>query len=227
VKGRKRAIAGRLLRWAAITLLSFYGIAGVALLYLRFFRPLTTTVQIQRRVEALLAGRPYGKQYEWRPLREISRDLQHAVIAAEDARFYDHWGIDWKQVRDVAEEGIERGQVRRGASTITQQLVKNLFLTTHRSGGRKALEWMLTPAAELIVPKERILELYLNVAEWGPGVYGAQSAAEYHYRTSAARLTRDQAARLAACLPAPARRKPVYMHEYAAEIQARMRQMRW
>jgi monofunctional biosynthetic peptidoglycan transglycosylase len=215
------------LRWSALALVAFYALGATALLYLRFFRPLTTAVQVQRRVEALIAGKPYGKQYEWRSLREISKDLQHAVIAAEDARFYDHWGIDWKEVRDVAEDGVERGRVRRGASTITQQLVKNLFLTTHRNPVRKGLEVMLTPAAELILPKQRLLELYLNVIEWGPGVYGAEAAAQFHYRTTAARLSRDQASRLAACLPAPARRKPGHMNEYAAEIQTRMRQMRW
>jgi monofunctional glycosyltransferase len=188
---------------------------------------LTTTIQIQRRVESLVAGKPYGKQYEWRPLQHISQDLQHAVVAAEDARFDDHRGIDWKAVHDVAEDSMERGELGRGASTITQQLVKNLFLTTDRSGIRKALEWMLTPAAELVLPRQRVLELYLNVVEWGPGVFGAEAAAQYHYRTIAARLTRDQAARLAACLPAPTRRKPGYMHQYAAQIQTRMCQMRW
>ena len=224
---RRFRFARGLLRWTAIALVAFYAVPAAALFYLRFFRPLTTTVQIQQRVEALGAGKPYGKHYEWRPLGEISRDLQHAVVAAEDARFYQHWGIDWKAVRTVAEAGIESGSLPRGASTITQQLVKNLFLTTHRNGVRKALEWMLTPAAELVLTKQRILELYLNVVEWGPGVYGAEAAAQYHYRTSADRLTRDQAARLAACLPAPGRRKPAHMHQYAAEIQARMRQMGW
>jgi monofunctional biosynthetic peptidoglycan transglycosylase len=214
-------------RWVALALLFFYAVGVTALVYLRLFRPLTTTVQMQRRLEALLSGTPYGKHAEWRPLHAISRDLQHAVVAAEDARFYEHWGIDWDAVQDAAEESLERGRMRRGGSTITQQLVKNLFLTTHRNPLRKGFELMLTPAAELILPKQRILELYLNVIEWGPGVYGAEAAAQHHYRTSAARLTRDQAARLAACIPAPTRRKPAKMHQYAGAIQTRMRQMGW
>jgi monofunctional biosynthetic peptidoglycan transglycosylase len=226
LKRPKRTKIRRVVRWAAVALLAFYALAGVALLYLRFFRPLTTMVQVQRRLETLIGGRPYSKHQEWRPLRAISADLQHAVIAAEDARFYQHFGIDWKEVQEVAEDGLE-GNRLRGGSTLTQQLIKNLFFTTHRNPLRKAIEVMLTPAAELILGKQRILELYLNVIEWGPGVYGAEAAAGYHYRTSAARLTRDQAARLAACIPAPTRRRPAYMHGYSAVIQTRMRQMGW
>jgi monofunctional biosynthetic peptidoglycan transglycosylase len=184
-------------------------------------------VQVQRRIEALASGRSYSKHHEWRPLFGISRDLQHAVIAAEDARFYQHWGIDWEAVRDAAEESLERGRFRRGGSTLTQQLVKNLFLTTHSNPLRKLVEAALTPPADLILGKQRILELYLNEIEWGPGVYGAEAAAGYHYRTSADRLTRDQAARLAACIPAPARRRPAKMNQYSDVIETRMRQMGW
>jgi monofunctional biosynthetic peptidoglycan transglycosylase len=115
----------------------------------------------------------------------------------------------------------------RGASTITQQTVKNLFLTTHRSYVRKGLEVPLTLLAELILPKERILTLYLNAAEMGPGVFGVEAAAQYHYGTSAAGLSRDQAARLIAILPDPLDRRPQNMGATAARIQARMRQMGW
>lgn len=184
-------------------------------------------VQIERRIEAIASGQRYRKQSYWVPLARISPNLQHAVIAAEDGRFYQHHGIDWNQVQRAVDEGLERGRPGRGASTIDQQLVKNLFLTTRRSVIRKALELALLPAAELLLPKQRMLELYLNVIEWGPGIYGAEAAARYHYHTSAARLTRDQAARLAACIPAPRRRRPARMNDYSAAIETRMRQQGW
>ena len=110
------------------------------------------------------------------PLARIAPELQHAVIAAEDGRFYQHHGIDWKEVQKVVDQDLDDGRIGRGGSTITQQLVKNLFFTTSRSFLRKGIEFTLAPVAELILPKQRILELYLNVIEWGPGVYGAEAA---------------------------------------------------
>src|ERR1700722_17224794 len=143
----------------------------------------------------------YKKRYTFLPLKKISSELQHAVIAAEDGRFYQHHGIDWKAEQKVMDDSREAGTVTRGASTITQQLVKNLFFTTHRNPARKAFEYTLAPLADWILGKRRVLELYLNIVEWGPGIYGAEAAAEYHYGTSAGRLDREQSARLAACLP--------------------------
>jgi monofunctional biosynthetic peptidoglycan transglycosylase len=153
--------------------------------------------------------------------------LQHAVIAAEDGRFYQHGGIDFDELEKVVEEAQEKGEVPRGASTISMQLVKNLFATTHRNPLRKVAEGALVFPAEAILGKQRILELYLNVAEWGPGVFGAQAAARYHYRTSAAALDRDQSARLAAILPAPRTRRPARMNTYSAIIQDRMKLLGW
>ena len=115
----------------------------------------------------------------------------------------------------------------RGGSTLTQQLVKNLFFGTGRSILRKGAEFTLVPVAELVLGKRRILELYLNVVEWGPGVYGAESASRYYYRTSARNLDRQQSAQLAAILPAPLKRRPDHMNRYSALIQERMRQMGW
>ena len=120
-----------------------------------------------------------------------------------------------------------RGGRARGASTITQQLVKNLFLVTYRSWVRKGFEVPLTVLAEVILPKERILTLYLNVVEWGPGVFGIEEAARYHYDTTAARLSRTQASRLAAVLPDPIDRDPDEMSQSAARIRTRMAQMGW
>jgi monofunctional glycosyltransferase len=201
------------------------GFFSLALLLLRWIDPVITTVQIQRFIEAM--GIKYQRQYKPVDLKKISVDLQHAVIAAEDGRFYDHHGIDFTELAKVVDEDLEEGRMGRGASTITQQLIKNLFLTTHRNYIRKGLEFVLAPLAELILPKQRILELYLNVIEWGPGVYGAEAAARYHYGVSAAALNRDQAARLAAIVPSPVRRKPSRMNDYSVNIQTRMRQMGW
>ncbi len=214
------------LRWLLIVAAAFYALAALGLLLLRWVNPVTSAVQMERRVESWGQHRPYTKRAQYMPLARISPAFQHAVIAAEDARFYQHHGFDWRQVEDAVQDGLEEGKLR-GASTITQQLVKNLFLGTWRSPLRKALEIPLVPLAEGLLSKNRILELYLNVVEWGPGVYGADAAARYHYNTSAARITREQGARLAAILPAPLRRKPARMNNYAARIMTRMSQVNW
>lgn len=182
---------------------------------------------MQRRIESFVAWKPYTKRYTFAPLRRISPHLAHAAIASEDARFFAHHGIDWVELGKVFHEARRRGSVSRGASTITQQLVKNLFLTTHRSIVRKGIEFTLAPLAEFILAKDRILELYLNVVEWGPGIYGAEAAAQFYYALSAKDLTRAQAARLAACLPAPLERIPQEMDAYSSDILARMREMGW
>jgi monofunctional biosynthetic peptidoglycan transglycosylase len=217
-------------RWlagAALIVVGLHLLWGAALLALRYIDPPTTGVQIQRRVESLFARGAYKKRQTFVPLRRISPQLQHAVIAAEDGNFYKHHGIDWGQVRQVIEDSADSGEVTRGASTIAQQLVKNLFFTTHRNPVRKAFEYTLAPMAVMILGRDRVLELYLNVVEWGPGVFGAEGAAEFHYRTTAAALDREQAARLAAILPSPRRRKPERMNQYSAIIQDRMRLLGW
>jgi monofunctional glycosyltransferase len=217
----------RVLLWAVGAFFVFYAGCAASLLALRWLRPVTTGVQIERRVEAMLAGKAYRKRSQFVPLARISPALRHAVIAAEDGRFLQHGGIDWKEVEKVLDQDRESGGPVRGASTLTQQLVKNLFFTTHRSKIRKAVEMSLAPLADLILGKARTLELYLNVVEWGPGVYGAEAAAREWYGVSAADLTREQAARLAAILPSPRRRKPVRMNEYSTQILHRMAQMGW
>ncbi len=201
---------------------------AVALFALRTVNPPTTGVQIQRRVESWFRHTPYRKRQTFVPLGKISPELQHAVISAEDGRFYQHHGIDWDETEKVAEESQEKGEVLRGASTIPQQLVKNLFFTTHRNPVRKLLEYTLAPMADSILGKRRELELYLNIVEWGPnGVYGIEEGAKYHYRVPASRLDRDEAARLAAILPAPRRWHPSRMDDYSAIILARMEKAGW
>ena len=226
-KRRPRSIFRMLLFLAASLVAGLYLLCLAELVALRWMRPPTTAVQVQRRLEAWARHRPYRKQYLFVPLGNISPELQHAVIAAEDGRFYQHHGIDWKEVQKVVDKDVEEGRLGRGGSTITQQLVKNLFFTTHRSLVRKAVEFTLAPAAELILPKRRILELYLNVIEWGPAVYGAEAAAHTWYGIPASGVSREQAARLAAVIPSPLRRKPARMDWYSTEIQRRMTQMGW
>jgi monofunctional biosynthetic peptidoglycan transglycosylase len=217
----------RLVKFAFLLVAAVYLFWILALVALKYVDPPTTGVQIQRRVEAMFSGAHYQKRYVFVPLKSISPELQHAAIAAEDGRFYQHHGVDWEETQKVAEESQETGKLSRGASGITQQLVKNLFFTTHRNPVRKAIEYTLAPLADWILGKRRVLELYLNVIEWGPGIFGAQAAAQYHYHTTAARLDREQAARLAACLPAPRRRKPARMNQYSALIMDRMRLLGW
>ena len=192
----------------------------------RWIDPSTTVVHIERRFQAWIHHTPYRERYKFVPLSQISPDLQHAVIAAEDTRFYQHHGFDWHQMQIAAEEDLE-GDRTRGASTITQQLVKNLFFGTGRSFLRKGAEASLVPVAELVLGKKRILEIYLNEVEWGPGIYGAESACRYYDETAARNIGRQQSARLAAILPAPLRRRPERMNSYSAIILKRMDQMGW
>ena len=216
----------RLLRWFLIGVALLWSLAVLLLVAARWIDPPTTAVHMERRWQAWIHHRPYYERYEFVPLSQISRDFQHAVIAAEDARFYQHHGFDWHAMQIAAEDDMEGGRIR-GGSTLTQQLVKNLFFGTGRSVLRKGAEFTLVPVAELVLGKKRILELYLNVVEWGPGVYGAESSCRYYYRTSARSIDREQAAQLAAILPLPLKRRPDHMRHYSGLIEERMREMGW
>jgi len=227
IKSPRRKVALRsVLRWLALSVASLWLLAALMLVAAKWIDPPTTMVHMERRVQAWVHGKPYHERYEFVPLRQISPDLQHAVIAAEDARFYQHHGFDW-QAMEIAAEGDIDGKRMRGGSTITQQLVKNLFFGTGRSFLRKGAEFTLVPVAEFVLGKQRILELYLNEIEWGPGVYGAEAACRADYGISARNIDREEAARLAAVLPDPRRRRPARMDHYSALIQERMRQMGW
>jgi monofunctional biosynthetic peptidoglycan transglycosylase len=141
-------------------------------------------------------------------LEDISGELPLAVIASEDGRFCAHWGVDWGAVKDALREAGRSGGEVRGASTIPMQTAKNLFLWTGRSFLRKALEMPIAYLMSLIWSKRRMMEVYLNLAEWGPGVFGAEAASRYHFHKSAAALNRHEAALLAAALPSPRVRNP-------------------
>ncbi len=223
---RRTSFLRHLIRWLVIGVAVLWSLAALILLAARWIDPPTTAVHIERRLQAWIHNTPYRERYKFIPLSQISPDLQHAVIAAEDANFYHHHGFDWHQVQIAAEDDLE-GERTRGASTITQQLVKNLFFGTGRSILRKGAEATLVPVAELVLGKQRILEIYLNVVEWGPGIYGAEPACRYYDETSARNIGREQAARLAAILPAPLKRRPERMNSYSAIILRRMDQMGW
>jgi monofunctional biosynthetic peptidoglycan transglycosylase len=167
--------------------------------------PGTTALIDQRRAEAAAAGKPFRPDYRPVSIDRISPRLQRAVVASEDASFFGHAGFDWEEIRNAAAQNWKAGRTVRGASTISQQLAKNLWLGTERSYLRKAREALLTVKMERSLGKRRILTLYLDVAEWGNGVFGAEAAAQRWFGTSARDLSPAQASVLAAMLPAPRR----------------------
>ena len=165
-------------------------------------------------------------RYQWVPYSRISEHLKRAVVAAEDAKFLDHEGFDWEAIQKAIQKNEQRGKVVAGASTITQQLAKNMFLSGHRSWLRKGQEAVITWMMERTLSKRRILEIYLNVAEWGEGIFGAEAAARYHFGVPAAALGPEQAAWLAAILPSPKRyergRRTPYLEGRMVTISSRM-----
>jgi len=187
-----------------------------------------STSFMQARLEQLREkDRKTGLSHQWVAYDRISPHLKRAVIAAEDAKFVGHEGFDWEAIQKAIEKNERKGKLVAGASTISQQLAKNLFLSGERSWVRKAQEAAITWMLESALPKRRILELYLNVAEWGEGVFGAEAAARHHFGVPAAALSAQQAAWLAAILPSPRRyargRSTAYLDERVAIIFARMR----
>ena len=163
-----------------------------------------STAFMDERLERIREKKPGAKlRHQWVPYARISGNLKRAVVAAEDAKFADHEGFDWEAMQKAWEKNQKRGKVVAGGSTISQQLAKNLFLSGSRTPWRKAQEAVITVMLEAVMDKRRILEIYLNVIEWGEGVFGAEAAARHYYGTSAAALTPEQAARLAAMVPNP------------------------
>ena len=187
----------------------------------------TTTAFMEARLETLREKNPKaGIKHEWVPYAKISVNLKRALIAAEDAKFLDHDGFDWEAIQRAATRNLKRGRVVAGGSTISQQLSKNLFLSGRRTPWRKLQEAAITVMIETVMSKQRILEIYLNVIEWGNGVFGAQAAAWHYYRTGASRLSVDQSAQLAAMVPNPRYydrvRTTAALEKKAAIIRSRM-----
>ena len=170
--------------------------------------PGTTGVMRQREAEARAAGRSSRRIQSWVPISRMSRHLVHAVLSSEDQKFFGHQGVDWDAIEKSVQEDRKDRRFTRGGSTITQQLAKNLYFTTHKSLVRKLRELIVARWLEEDLSKRRILELYLNVIEWGDGVYGAEAAAERYYGKPASALDADEAAGLAAMIPNPRRINP-------------------
>jgi len=213
---------------AAIAAIVFLWLAWIAahIAWYRFQPPGETAFMAQRMDELRAKDGKATLQYRWVPYARISVQLKRAMIAAEDARFAEHGGFDWEGIRNAFEKNQKSGRVVGGGSTITQQLAKNLFLSPARSYWRKAEEAAVTVMLEAILPKQRIFEIYLNVIEWGNGVFGAEAAARRYFGVTAAQLNAEQAARLAAMAPSPRlfERRPnsAYLEGRVATIMARM-----
>jgi monofunctional biosynthetic peptidoglycan transglycosylase len=166
-------------------------------------------------------------KYKWVDYSKISNNLKRAVIASEDSKFKQHDGFDWEGIEKAYEKNLKKGKIVAGGSTISQQLAKNLFLSSKRTPWRKAEEVIITVMLEKMLTKQRILEIYLNVIEWGNGIFGAEAASRHYFKTSAGSLSKQQAAKLAAMVPNPRfydkHRSTRYLNRRTATIQARMR----
>lgn len=184
--------------------------------------PTATALIAARAADAKRRGRPFTPLWTWTPLSRISPHLQKAVIVSEDALFFQHEGFDWGGIQDATIRNIKSGKLSRGGSTITQQLAKNLYLSSEKTLWRKVQEALIARSLERRLTKKRILEIYLNVAEWGQGVYGAEAAAQHHFGKPAAKLTAEEAAMLAAMLPAPLRHDPLKVTPYLADRRAKI-----
>lgn len=200
-----RSLGRRIAKWLALAALACVLLTALPVIAMRWIDPWTSAFMLDARKDALLARDfDYRNRYEWRDLEQISPHLAVAVLAAEDQLFPFHAGFDFKSIREaVRANERNRGKRVRGASTISQQVAKNLFLWSGRSWFRKGLEAWFTVLIEVFWPKERILEVYLNIAEMGRGIYGAEAAARHYWQKPALRLTRSQSALIAATLPNP------------------------
>jgi len=183
--------------------LPYYGVYR-----LKSENPTESALMRQRLREAEDDGKPLKITQRWIPLSRIPRHVINAIIVAEDGTFYEHGGIDWFEVQESFEKNLEEGRPARGASTITQQLAKNLFLSTSKDPVRKLKEVAITLMMERMLTKQRVLEIYLNIIEWGRGVFGIEAAARAYFGKSASALTIDEASRLAAVIPSPLRHQP-------------------
>jgi monofunctional biosynthetic peptidoglycan transglycosylase len=184
--------------------------------------PPFTSLMLVRKAGAAITGRRLVTKYEWMPLEQMPRDFLTSVLIAEDQRFFRHSGFDWNEVRAARAQAQRSGKAPRGASTITMQCARSLFLWQGRSWIRKGAEIYYTFWMELFLPKKRILELYANSVELGPGIFGLKAGARAHFETTPARLSREQCVRLAALLPAPLVWSP---HESSPKYDRRVRRL--
>ncbi|HEX7572698.1 MAG TPA: monofunctional biosynthetic peptidoglycan transglycosylase [Bacteroidota bacterium] len=205
---RKHKVSTALLLFLVFLLAELASIPWFAVARMKTENPAGTALMRQREAEAEAAGKPFRVTQKWISLSHIPKQVVDAVVVAEDGTFFTHGGVDWFEVRESLEKDIQEGRAARGASTITQQLAKNLFLSTSKDPVRKVKELVITFLMEQELDKDRILEIYLNIVEWGPGVFGVEAASETYFGVHAENLTLDQAARLAAVIPSPLRHRP-------------------
>ncbi|ANF58493.1 monofunctional biosynthetic peptidoglycan transglycosylase [Halotalea alkalilenta] len=223
---RSSSLVARLGRWVVGLSAGFVMLSVLSVLLFRWLPVPVSSVMIERELQALSEGRAPGYDYRWVDYADISPQLKLAVIAAEDQRFPAHHGFDQQQIQQALSAWRSGGSLR-GASTISQQTAKNLWLWSSSSWSRKAIEVWFTLLIEFLWPKQRILEVYLNLAEWDVGVFGAEAAARHYFGVGAAELGAGQAARLAAVLPAPRVWDPLRPNARVAQrIQWVERQMR-
>lgn len=222
--GRKRSIKSRLAWFFLVKLpLAFVIVTLLWVTALKWVPVIATPLMVQRAIE-YRADEDFRTHYRWRSFEKISPEMAKAVIASEDNRFVDHDGFDRIEIKKAIDDHRNKGKKLRGASTISQQTAKNVFCIPSRSFTRKAFEAYFTILIEKIWGKERILEVYLNVAEMGKGVYGAEAAAQHYFDHSAAELTRRESCLITACLPNPLERNPAkpsnYVSKRASDISA-------
>ena len=186
--------------------------------------PLGTALMNQRQQEANDKGQSLKIIQHWVPLSKIPKHARNAILVAEDGTFYSHGGVDWHEVWESAKTNMENGRVVRGASTITQQVAKNLYLSTAKTPMRKFKEVIIAFMLEEQLNKRRILEIYMNIIEWGNGIFGIEAASQIYFKTSASRLTRDQAVRLAAVIPSPLRYRPDENSQYVLKKKKKLMQ---
>jgi len=217
-----------LLRLVFKLLLWLVALSALLVLLLRWVPPPFTALMIERKVQSWSSGESIDLLRSWRPWSELPDDLKMAVIAAEDQKFANHWGFDVAAIRAALAHN-EQGGSLRGASTLSQQVAKNLFLWSGRSWLRKGAEVWFTALIEMLWPKQRILEVYLNSVEWGVGIFGAEAAAQYHFDIGAPYLSARQASFLAAVLPNPrewsAGQPSAHINRRAAWIRQQVRQL--
>ncbi len=227
-RGRKASRPRRVLTIVGAALAVCLATSVLATLLLRWIPPFFSALMVERHLSAIVGGRTYSATYEWVRWSRIAPTAPLAVIAAEDQRFADHNGFDVESIQDAIEDQ-QHGRRLRGASTISQQVAKNLFLWPGRSWVRKGLEAYFTVLIETLWPKRRILEVYLNIAEMGDGVFGVEAASRRYFRKPAARLAADEAALLAAVLPNPhrlrANRPSAFVQERRDWIRRQMDQL--
>jgi monofunctional biosynthetic peptidoglycan transglycosylase len=224
-----RSLFWRLLKWGFMAFLGLLLVMTLLVASLNWRNPSSTAFMDAERERLSQVKPPKAVTQLWVPYSRISLAAKRAVIAAEDSAFTQHDGVDWNAIEQAIKTNAAKGKIKRGGSTITMQLAKNLYLSADRSYLRKGAELGITGLMELTLEKRRILEIYLNVAEWGVGIFGIEAAARHYYGVNAASLTEEQAAWLASILPAPKRadrrRDAPWIAQKAQVIQRRMQQV--